>query len=624
MTLQEVLQDAFGHHQAGRRSEAEAGYRQYLAGNPSHASVWNNYALLAIDVRDWSAAHHRISQAIASEPGHPNFQCVLAFVLNGIGRHAEAIALCQSVLQSHPDFAPAWFGLGEAESRMGKDEEAALAYEKALQFKPDYTAAANNLGNIRISLNDLDGAVDAFDIALRLAPNLPAAHNNLGTALREMGLHREAVTCFRRALELDPSLDAARSNLILALYYIPGETPGSIRTECESWWLHCVERLADKKTAYPNAREQERALRIGYVSPDFRGHPVGRHLLPLLRTHDQSKFTVFTYSSVAVHDGVTAQFKNLPIIWRDAMSLDDSQLAEHVQSDQIDILVDLSLHTAGNRLPAFVRAPAPVQISFAGYPGSTGLKSIAYHVTDAILEPPDPPTLSIGSKPLRLPDSFWCMDAPGENIPVRALPASTIGRMTYGCLHKFAKVTDPLLLLWMQILNEVPDSTLLMLCPEGKSRDRITALAASLGVASERFRFTPFVPRADYLTLHGQIDLMLDTFPYNGHMTAMDSLWMGVPLVSLMGELPVSRGGASILSQVGLSDFVAHTPAEYVQKAVTAARDLPRLAEVRASLRERMRASPLMDTGRYTRALEGLYREAWREWCTAPRASYAL
>ncbi len=616
MTDPLLLIRATEQHEAGRFAEAERTYRQYLSEEPGQAAVWNNYAVLALDRGDWLAALERASRAISLAPERPTFHCTRAFALNGLGRLAEAIGTCLWVIQNHRDCAPAWFGLGAAQARQGRDEEAIAAYRTALQWKPDYVAAANNLGTLLTNRNDFDGAVAAFRSVLQMAPGDTPAHNNLGITLLELGCHEEALASYRRALACDPTSAKAHSSLLLALQYIPGTTPGAIVEEGRRWWRQHGAPLWPGPQHFPNLPDPERPLRIGYISSDFRDHPVGRHLLPLLREHDARLFATTAYSGVRIPDQITARFRDLGVGWREVAHLTDDALAALIREDRIDILVELSLHTGGERLLVLARQPAPVQISFAGYPGETGLESIAHHLTDRVLEPPGP---AHGfSAPLHLPDSFWCMDPPEEAPEVNPLPALTGAPLVFGCLHKFAKVHAAVLELWGQILRALPNARLQMLCPPGSARERVLTLFREHGVTAERLDFTAFLPRREYLARHHRIDVILDTFPYNGHMTAVDALWMGVPFVTLTGELPVSRGGASILTQLGLPELIAQTPADYVRIAIALAGDLPRLASLRATLRDRMKASPLMDGPRFARSVEAAYRTAWQRWCATP------
>lgn len=605
----QIIRSAIEHHQAGRHAEAEAGYREYLAHDPTNAGVWNNFAVLALDRREWQAVCERSDRAIALAPNRPELYCTRAFALNGLGRTEEAIRICNAVLQVQRDCAPAWFALGEAHAADGHNEDAVAAYRAALQCKPAYAAAANNLGNLLTNLNDFDGAITVFRTALGLAPHGAATHNNLGAALREIGRHEEAIACFRRALELAPHLAKARSSLILALLYTPGTTRAMLAEETQRWWREHGTPLWRGDRPFPNDRDPDRPLRIGYVSADFRDHPVGRHLLPLLREHDRAQFTITAYSGARGTDRTTARFRELGIVWRDVARLDDAALAAQIEADHIDLLVDLSLHSADDRLLVFARQPAPVQISFAGYPGETGLESIAYHLTDSVLEP---------HGALRLRNSFWCMDPPDDAPEVNPLPALSGSPFVFGCLHKFAKVNPQTIEWWSRILRAVPSARLVMLCPQGETRAPLLAAFHAHGIGEGRVELVSFLPRPDYLAMHHRIDVILDTFPYNGHMTALDALWMGVPFVTLAGDLPASRGGASILTQVGLTELIARTPEDYIRIATELAADLPRLASLRTSLRERMKASPLMDASRFARGVEEAWRAAWWQWCGSP------
>lgn len=612
MSEHPVLRSAIEHHRARRDAEADAAYRQHLAQHPGSAAAWNNFATLALDRHEWAAALERADRALALAPDHPILHCTRALALNGLGRASEAHGVCLWVLQSHRDCAEAWYGLGEAQARLGRNSEAIHALRTALRLKPSHVSAANRLGCLLSDAGDFEGALAACQTALQSAPASAAAHHNLGLALRMLGRHSEAIDILRRALALNPRESQVHSSLLVTMLSAPGTTAEMLAEESRRWWQQHGAPLWTPDRHFPNDPNPKRPLRIGYVSADFSQHPAGRHMYPLLREHDRRLYHVFAYSSVPAPDSLTARFRELEIEWRDVAQLSDDELARLVEADGIDILVDLSLHSSGDRLLVFARQPAPVQISFAGYPGETGLESIAWHLTDRVLEPAD------GAGTLHLPDSFWCMD-PLEDCPeVNALPALSGAPLTFGCLHSFSKVNAGVIDLWCRILHAVPAARLVMLCPPGESRARSASAFRQHGIAPERVEATAFLPRRDYLALHHRIDVILDTFPYNGHMTALDALWMGVPFVTLTGELPVSRGGASILTQVGLTEPIARTPDEYVRIALALAGDLPRLAGLRASLRGRMKASPLMDGARFARNVETAWRAAWRGWCATP------
>jgi predicted O-linked N-acetylglucosamine transferase (SPINDLY family) len=343
---------------------------------------------------------------------------------------------------------------------------------------------------------------------------------------------------------------------------------------------------------------------------------VGRNLLPLLRHHDRERFEITCYSQAVSPDAMTLQFQHAADRWRDIAGLTDEQAADLVRRDSIDILVDLALHTAGNRLLVLARKPAPVQVTFAGYPGSTGLGAIDYRLSDPYLDPVGRDESIYSERTIRLPDSFWCYD-PLEfaDIQVNSLPSLRSGVVTFGCLNNFCKVNDDVLALWATVLRQVQTSRLLIMAPVGGPRDRTLQRLAGEGVDAGRVEFVALQPRGKYLETYHRIDVGVDTFPYNGHTTSLDSLWMGVPVVTLVGNTVAGRAGFSQLSNLGLQELAGHTPEDYVRIAVELARDLPRLAHLRSTLRSRMEQSPLMDAARFARNIEAAYRRTWRTWC---------
>jgi protein O-GlcNAc transferase len=286
-----------------------------------------------------------------------------------------------------------------------------------------------------------------------------------------------------------------------------------------------------------------------------------------------------------------------------------------VREDSIDILVDLALHMAGSRLLAFARKPAPVQVTFAGYPGTTGLSAIDYRLTDPYLDPPGLSDQFYSEESIRLADTFWCYDPLSAEPAPNDLPARRDGWVTFGCFNNFCKVNDSVLGLWARAVRAVERSRLVLAAPEGTARQHVQDLLDREGVSGDRVTMVNYRPRSSYLELYHGIDIALDTFPYNGHTTSLDALWMGVPLVTLVGQTVVGRAGLSQLTNLGLPELIGHSADQYVEIAVELADDLPRLAELRATLRDRMQGSPLMDAPGFARSVESAYRSMWRRWC---------
>jgi predicted O-linked N-acetylglucosamine transferase (SPINDLY family) len=366
---------------------------------------------------------------------------------------------------------------------------------------------------------------------------------------------------------------------------------------------------------HPNEPNPNRRLRIGYVSPDLMDHPVGRFMVAPLRHRDRDAFEVYCYADVARPDVITRRLQASADVWRETSALSDEQLAKIIRADRIDVLVDLVMHSGAGRPLLFARRSAPVQVAWLAYPGTTGLSAMDYRLTDPYLDPLGTDG-NYTERSVRLPDIFWCYDPLNDEPPVNALPAAQAGHATFGCLNNFSKCNARVLEVWSAVLRSAPGSRLLLLAPDGAARRRVLSIMQKAGdVDAGRIEFVPHQSRDAYLRTYHRIDVALDTFPYSGHTTTFDACWMGVPTVSLAGQTPVSRGGLSILSNLGLSDWVGTTREQFIDIAIRRARELPHLAQLRATMRERMRSSPLMDGERMARGLEASYRDMWRRWC---------
>lgn len=650
LTDQQLLELAISYHRAGRVAESEAIFRQLAIAYPQNPALQHEIGVLAFQAGRLAEARPFFAQAVALDPNRSDYWNNYGLLLQELGELDAAASSYESAIRLQPDLGIGYYNLGNARLRQKEWPAAIRSFHQALVFTPDHVESLlnlaiaytgngqaseaigvlsaavarlpqegrlwNNLGNQLANRHDFNAALTAHHRALQCAPASASFRNNLGVTLKELGRIDEAIACFRAGLAMDAAQAEIHSSLILTLHLDPVSTPEIVAAECNRWQVCHAAPLGSWRRPFSNNRDPHRPLRIGYVSPDFREHPVGRQLLPLLRAHDRNVVHVTCYSDATVGDVLTERFRALDGDWNDTAAWTDEQLAQRVHEDRIDILVDLALHTAWNRLRAFARKPAPLQVSFAGYPGETGLEAIDYRFTDRFLEPSPSTDQCSPGKAIHLPESFWCFDPQEECPPVSALPALSVGRFTFGCLHAFSKVNERVLALWSRVLLGTPGSQLRMLCPPGEARERTLCLFVQHGIGPERVEFVSFQPRLDFLAEHHRLDVILDTFPYNGHVTTCDALWMGVPVVSLARELPVSRGGMSVLTTVGLPDLVAKSEDDFVGIASRLAQDLPRLAELRATMRARMQSSPLMDAGRFARGIEAAYRTIWQRWCS--------
>jgi predicted O-linked N-acetylglucosamine transferase (SPINDLY family) len=654
-TLAQALHQALGYHQRGHLPQAEQLYRQILQVAPNHVDALHLLGVLANQVGKSDLAIDYLNQALRLNPNFAEAHNNLGNALESQGRLAEAVASYEQAIRLKPDYAIALYNLGNTLRSQGKLDELVAIFRRTVQIKPDFAEAHNNLGNALRDQGRLDEAVACFQQALRLEPNLAAAHCNLGQALEEQGKLEEAVACYQQALRLNPDLaeaynnlgnalkgqglldealtsfrramerkagyGAAHSNLVLTLHCCPGSDPSTIFEELGRWNQQYAEPLSKFIQPHANDRSPDRRLRIGYLSPDFRRHPVGLFLLPLLEAHDHERFEILCYDALNIPDEVTDRCRAQADGWREVRSLSDEQLAHAIREDRIDILVDLAMHAWKNRLAVFARKPAPVQVTYLAYCSSTGLRTMDYRLTDPYLDPPGRDEPFYSEQSIHLPETYWCFRPIIETPPVNPLPAFQTGRVTFGCLNNFCKVTAPTLATWGRLLQAQPEARLVLHAHPGGTRDRVRESFARYGVAPDRLTFVGRVGMVDYFHQYHGIDVALDPFPFGGGTTTCDALWMGVPVVSLAGQTAVGRGGLSILSNVGLAELVARDADEYVRRALELADNRPRLGELRATLRERMRASPLMDAPRFARGIEAAYRDMWRRWCARSMSS---
>jgi protein O-GlcNAc transferase len=600
-----------------RLDEAIAAYRQAIVLSPRYAGAYSNLGNVLRDKGqlDEAIAAHR--QAIALVPNFAGAYTNLGNALADKGQLDDAIAAHRQAIALKPNYAEAHSNLGNALRDKGQLIEAIAACRQAITLRPNYAGAYSNLGSALTNQGQLDEAVAAYRQAIFLQPNLPEAHNNLGNALRDIGELDEAVAAYRQAIALRPDYAGAYSNLVYALHFHPGYDAQAIAEEHRRWNRQHAEPLRQFIQPHNNPPHPDRRLRVGYVSADFRNHSVSRFLLPLLRHHDHSAFEIICYSDVANGDAMTDSLRACADGWHNIVGYADERVANKVREDKIDILVDLAGHTAGNRLQVFALKPAPVQITYLGYPGTTGLSQMDYRLSDLFADPPGETESLHTEKLWRLPVCNWCCREPDDAPPVR--PSRSDGPICFGTFNNFAKASPAIMDLWAAILMANPSSRLIIKSRglgEPSVRRRIAQFFQSRGVPADRLDIRGSEPDVrSHLLVYNQLDIALDSFPYHGTTTTCDALWMGVPVVTLAGPSHVSRVGVSLLSCIGLPELIAQSPEEYVSIAVGLAGDFARLAELRRTLRERMRASPLMDAPRFARNIEAAYRQMWRTWC---------
>jgi predicted O-linked N-acetylglucosamine transferase (SPINDLY family) len=607
---------------AGRLEEAVAAYRHALALDPRLSSGHNNLGLTLTEMGRYEEAIEAYRRAQELVPDNVDVRYNLALALVQTGQTGEASALLRRNIELNPRSVASYNLLGVLFLQLNQYDEAIAILSQAIAIDPEEEGVLMNLGLALSEQGSLDEAVAALRQSIALNPKSSEGHDNLGKLLRDQGCIDDALTHFRQAIALRPDNCTAASNLIQTLHYHPDYDAQTILAECRRWAERFAAPLAAEIRPHPNDRTPDRRLRIGYISPDYReNHPIGQVVLPLFAHHDRGQIEVFAYCDVVTPDRVTERYRAAADAWRDTARLDDRKVAQQIRDDRIDILVDLALWSANNRLRVFARKPAPVQVTLLGMPTTSGLATMDYRLTDPYLDPPGTGTSETdgdySERSIRLTHCLWCYP-PIEGTPaVGALPALKNGFVTFGCLNQSAKLSRPALELWIRILQAVPDSQLRLVLPPCRHRDEIRALFRDGGIADDRLVFVPRISHLEYLQSFNELDFFLDPFPYNGHTTTLDALWMGVPVITLAGRTAVGRGGVSLLSNVGLTELIAPTPEHYIEMAVRSAGDLTSLAALRAGLRERMEASPLTDTRRYAADVEAAFRRMWMNWCGA-------
>ena len=593
-------------------------YQEALRLNPDFVAPHLNLgvALQKQGKLDKAIKHYR--EAIRLKPDYAEAHSNISVVLQKQGRLDEAIDHCREALRLKPDFADAYHNMGNALKDQGKFNEAIRYFHEALRLNPHHAEAHNCLGIILAEQGRLNEATECYHKVLRLIPDHADAHNNIGTVLKGQGKIDEAINHYHEAMRLKPNHANIHSNMLFTMHYSSAIDPTRIYSEHRNWANKHALPLVDTIQLHSNKINPDRKLRIGYVSPDFRMHSVAFFAEHMLLGHDRADFEIYCYSNVSQPDSITDRFKGLSDFWRNIVGMSDEQVADKIRDDQIDILVDLAGHTANNHMLVFAKKPAPVQVTYLGYPNTTGLPTMDYRITDEWADPIGQTEHLHTEELIRLPKSFLCYKPP-ENAPeVLSLPALNKDNATFGSFNNRSKITPEVVEDWSTILKSVSDSRLILKAKafnDDETRQILLEMFIKNGVNPQRIRLIGYLPFEQHLQLYNSIDIGLDTFPYNGTTTTCEAMWMGVPVITLAGDFHASRVGVSILSNVGLSDLIAESTEDYIKKAVTLANNLDRLHDLRIKLRPLMIRSALMDEKGFTRSLEEAYRQMWRRWC---------
>ncbi|MBI3375957.1 MAG: tetratricopeptide repeat protein [Betaproteobacteria bacterium] len=605
----------------GRTAEAESSYRRAIELKADFFEAHYNLGNALQTLGRPSDAEASYRRAIEFRPDLYQAHSNLGTALQSLGRSSEAVACYRRALELKPDFHIACDNLGNALQSLGRYSEAEASYRRALELKPDFHRAHNNLGGVLLAVGRPSEAEASYRRAIELKPDFHEAHDNRGNALKDLNRLSEAEASYRRALELNPDLHTAHSNLIFSLDLREDCSIAEHQAERRRWYARHGQGFAASIKPHENPPDPERTLRVGYVSADFRTHSASAIFAPVIRLHDKAAFEVFCYSGVKREDEVTARLRQAAHAWRSTLGIPDEALAEQIRSDGIDILVDLAGHSAGNRLLVFARKPAPVQVTAWGYANGTGVETIDYLFGDPVTVPLEERSL-YAEEVFDLP--CWMCYEPPEYLPeISLLPALGGKAFTFGCINRIEKISDRAIALWGRILAAAPGSRLLVKhrgLDEPGVRNALLERLRNTGVGAERVQLVGSSAHADHLKIYHEVDVGLDPFPHGGGVSTAEALSMGVPVVARMGDTVPGRVSASILTVLGMPEWIARSDEEYVRIALETARDIPRLARTREGLRSRIAESAMGDVERYTRAVEGGYRTMWRRWCAGVAA----
>jgi predicted O-linked N-acetylglucosamine transferase (SPINDLY family) len=678
-----LIAQAIACRQAGRLAEAAQLFARAVDGDPANPALRVVAAETLYRLGRLFAAHDAIAGALAALPQNPEAEFLLGRVLTGLGRPVDSVAAFERALAQRPDNALALRFKACASYALGHRTDAEATFERADAMQPETGEFYNQLGIDLLGQRRNAEAEAAFRRAVKLAPRLAPAHQNLGAALAAQERLEDAIAAEVRAVQLAPNSAAAWNNravfegaggefsaarrAVLRALQLEPDHPDALNTLAQirleegdaRTSLELIGRVLARHPAHRAAgssglmnrnyigggslseareiaarlrpegpsfsferrdRNPSRRLRIGYVSADFRQHSCASFIKPLFAAHDPNAVEIVAYSENPRDDDVTTVIRSRVATWRPIVSLGDPAVAELVHRDGIDILVDLSGHTAGNRLPVFALKPAPVQVTWLGYPATTGLAEIDHRLTDSLADPADSRTDAAYAERLwRLPECFIVYE------PDATAPA--VGRregddpVTFGSFNHLPKVTPEVVAAWSQILAEVPGSRLIMKAKRLGDPDvsrRYVSMFAGHGIGKDRLTLVGWqMAPVDHFAMYNQVDIALDPFPYNGTTTTCEALWMGVPVVTLAGDAHAGRVGASLLCAVGLETFIARTIPDYVGRAVALAQNPEERAILRRTLRQRMRGSALCDAPAFARRMETAFREMWQRWCAA-------
>lgn len=610
--LRSKKKKALAYFQARQYEEAWTLYQELCQADRMDADAWLMCGLITGLRGDNAAAEDYCRQAVTLDPKLAVAHFNLGIALRSQNKFTEACQSFKRATELLTGYSEAMDALAQAYISLYQWPAAAQVLNEIIAIWPHKAEMYSNLGTVYQAMGRLQDAIAAYETALKINPRLGVALDSLGSAYLSRGDFKQAERCYRQCLANAPDDLQVRSNLLMLLNYLPNLDAGTRLKEHIEWGTIAEVRI-QRLESLVRSHDPQRRIKVGYLSPDFREHSVASFIEPVLKHHDRSRFEVCCFSNLPMPDNVTARIKSTVDVWRDIHKLSDAESAHLVREEHIDILIDLSGHTSNNRLGIFAAKPAPLQVTYLGYPNTTGLGTMDYRITDEVADPLGEDAYYC-EKLLRLDGCFLCYQAEPSS-PVAPLPALLNGFVTFGSFNNFSKINHAVLELWAEVLLQVPHSHLLLKCPaltDATLRARVEDTLQILGISPHRVKLLGHMPtREEHLAAYAKVDIALDTFPYNGTTTTCEALTMGVPVLSLVGIHHAGRVGASILNATGLTNWLAETPEAFVAIARTMASNLNELDQLRGSLRTKLAASPLCNAEAFVRGFESALDRIW-------------
>jgi len=605
--------------------EAKASFEKSIKLNPSFAEAHLNLGNILNGLGRPDEAIQNYLRAIQIKPGLAAAHSNLGSAYIKTGELNKGIASYKKFLKLRPDHVEILCRLGETYRIKGRYPEAIGIFKRVLAVKPDHARAYFDLGNVYFDSLSLGMAVSAFQNALSINPEYYEAHYNLGNTYISLGQADEAIIHLRKALSIKPNYLEAHSNLLLLLNYQTDVSQEYIYKEALNWQDGQTKNRSLKEFVHTHTFKKNHKLKIGYVSPDFRNHPVSSLFEPFLKARKRDLFEVFCYSNVKKPDEITERIKMEADHWSSIAEKKAEDAADEIRRNEIDILVDLAGHTADHSLQVFMNKPAPIQVSWLGYPNTTGLEAMDYRFTDQVADPAGKVDPFYSEELIRLKYGFFCYQPQDSAPEVRVLPCLEQGYVTFGSFNNLTKITPAVVKAWSAILKQADTARLLlksMFLADKATRAGYLQLFADEGIPEERLELVPMLQKKeDHLKLYGRIDIGLDPFPYNGTTTTCEAMWMGVPVITMLGDRHSGRVGAGIMHRTRLLELIAENEQEYVDKAVSLAKDTDRLSALRSGMRNRMLQSPLCNIKKFTGSVEEAYLTMWKKYVTRVNAN---